>query len=104
MAGGMAHVGDGPDGTEYGSESSSDVGRVTVATELADGERLRIVKFLAYGWSSMRSLPAVRDQVVGALAQARHTGWEGLLAGQRGGPGRLWGAAGVELQGGAERA
>ena len=43
------------------------------------GERLRLVKFLAYGWSSERSTPAVRDQVGAALAEARHTGWEGLL-------------------------
>ena len=42
------------------------------------GQRLRLVKFLAYGWSSQRSLPALRDQVVAALAEARHTGWDGL--------------------------
>ena len=65
------------------SESGPDVGRVTVATELAEGARLRVVKFLAYGWSSQRSLPAVRDQVVAALTAARHTGWDGLLDGQR---------------------
>ena len=28
-----------------------------------DGERLRLVKFLAYGWSSRRSAPAIRAQV-----------------------------------------
>jgi alpha,alpha-trehalose phosphorylase len=102
MAAGMDHIVEGPEGTEYGTESSSDVGRVTVATELADGERLRIVKFLAYGWSSMRSLPAVRDQVVGALAQARHTGWDGLLAGQREYLDRFWESADVELEGDTE--
>ena len=32
--------------------------------------RLRVVKFLAYGWSSQRSLPALRDQV-GAAARRR---------------------------------
>ena len=41
---------------------------------------LRVVKFLAYGWSSQRSFPAIRDQVVAALSEARHTGWDGLLA------------------------
>jgi alpha,alpha-trehalose phosphorylase len=102
MSAGMDHVVEGPEGTEYGSESSSDVGRLTVATELADGERLRIVKFLAYGWSSMRSLSAVRDQVVGALAQARHTGWDGLLAGQREYLDRFWESADVELEGDTE--
>jgi alpha,alpha-trehalose phosphorylase len=102
MSAGMDHVVEGPEGTEYGSESSTDVGRLTVATELADGERLQIVKFLAYGWSSMRSLPAVRDQVVGALAQARHTGWDGLVAGQREYLDRFWESADVELEGDTE--
>jgi alpha,alpha-trehalose phosphorylase len=102
MAAGMDHVIEGPEGTEHSAEGSSDVGRVTVATELAEGESLRIVKFLAYGWSSQRSLPAVRDQVVGALAQARHTGWEGLLAGQREYLDRFWESADVELEGDTE--
>src|SRR5213076_324123 len=61
-----------------------------------------IVKFIAYGWSSQRSLPAVRDQVVGALAQARHTGWQGLLAGQREYLSRFWESADVELEGDTE--
>ena len=43
---------------------------MTVATELEPGERLRLVKLLAYGWSSQRSLPSVRDQVEAALASA----------------------------------
>ena len=102
MAAGMDHVIQGPESTEYAAEGSSDVGRVTVATSLAEGESLRIVKFLAYGWSSQRSLPAVRDQVVGALAQARHTGWEGLLAGQRQYLDRFWESADVELEGDIE--
>src|SRR5438445_6422485 len=73
MAAGMDHVVDGPDGTETAAESGPDVGRVTVATKLAVGERLRVIKFLGYGWSSQRSPSAVRDQVVAALTQARHT-------------------------------
>ena len=102
MSAGMDHLVDGPEGTEHASESGTDVGRVTIATELADGECLRVVKFLAYGWSSQRSLSAVRDQVVGALAQARHTGWEGLLAAQREYLDRFWESADVELEGDTE--
>ena len=49
--------------------SRDDLGRVTVATEVEPGQRLRLVKFLAYGWSSQRSLPSVRDQVEAALAE-----------------------------------
>ncbi len=102
MAAAMDHLVDGPDATEIGSESGPDVGRVTVATELASGERLRIVKFLAYGWSSQRSRPAVRDQVVAALTQARHTGWDGLLDAQRAYLDEFWDCADVELEGDVE--
>jgi alpha,alpha-trehalose phosphorylase len=102
MAAGIDHVVDGPDGTETASESGPDVGRVTVATELASGERLRVVKYLAYGWSSERSLPAVRDQVVAALTQARHTGWQGLVDGQRSYLDEFWETADVQLDGDLE--
>ena len=84
MAAGMDHVVEGPAGTETLAESAPDVGRVTVAANVAVGERLRLVKFLAYGWSSQRSLPAVRDAVVAALAESRHNGWDGLAGDQRG--------------------
>jgi alpha,alpha-trehalose phosphorylase len=83
MAAGMDHVVEGPDGTITESESDDDLARVTVSTELEPGQTLRIVKFLAYGWSSQRSLPSLRDQVDAALASAKRTGWEGLRAGQR---------------------
>src|SRR5205814_708930 len=102
MAAGMDHVVDGPDGTETASESGPDIGRVTVATELAAGQRLRVIKFLGYGWSSQRSLPAVRDQVVAALTQARHTGWDGLVEGQRVYLDDFWDSADVELEGDTE--
>jgi alpha,alpha-trehalose phosphorylase len=102
MAAGMDHVIDGPDGTEHAAESGPDVGRLTIATELAVGQRLRMVKFLAYGFSSQRSLPAVRDQVVAALTQARHTGWEGLLESQRTYLDDFWHCADLELEGDTE--
>ncbi len=102
MAAGMDHIVDGPAGTDMATESAPDVGRATVAANLAPGQRLRVVKFLAYGWSSQRSLPAVRDHVVAALAEARHTGWDGLLAGQRAYLDEFWTAADVELEGDTE--
>jgi alpha,alpha-trehalose phosphorylase len=55
MAAGMDHLIDGPDGTDAAAESFTDVGRVTVAADLPVGVPLRIVKFLAYSWSSRRS-------------------------------------------------
>ena len=102
MAAGMDHVIDGPDGTQTAAESAADVGRVTVAANLGVGQHLRLVKFVAYGWSSQRSLPAVRDLVVAALAEARHTGWEGLVESQRAYLDDFWDRADVELDGDTE--
>ncbi|MDP8925780.1 MAG: family 65 glycosyl hydrolase [Actinomycetota bacterium] len=102
MAAGMDHVVEGPPATQTTAESSEDLGRVTVATELEPGQRLRLVKFLGYGWSSRRSLPSVRDQVEAALAAARRSGWEGLLAAQRDYLDDFWDRADVELEGDAE--
>ncbi len=102
MAAAMDHLVEGPQGTETFAESFPEVGRVTVASNLEPGERLRLIKFLAYGWSSQRSLPALRDQAVAALVEARHTGWEGLLAGQRDYLDDFWQAADVELEGDTE--
>jgi len=102
MAAGMDHLVEGPDGTATAAECGPDVGRVTVASALEPGQCLRVVKFLAYGWSSQRSLPAVRDQVVAALTQARHTGWQGLVDGQRAYLDAFWDSADIELEGDAE--
>jgi alpha,alpha-trehalose phosphorylase len=102
MSAGIDHVVEGPDGTRTAGESGPDVGRVTVATRLAPGERLRVCKFVTYGWSSQRSRPAIRDQVVGALAQARLAGWEGLLEAQRAYLDEFWDCADVELEGDTE--
>jgi alpha,alpha-trehalose phosphorylase len=102
MAAGMDHVVEGPEGTETIAESAPEVGRVTVAANLGVGERLRLVKFLAYGWSSQRSLPAVRDMCVAALAEARHTGWDGLAGDQHDYLDNFWDRADVELDGDTE--
>src|SRR5215208_5563941 len=98
MAAAMDHVVEGPPGTQITVESGEDLGRVTVAAELEPGQRLRLVKYLGYGWSSRRSLPSVRDQVEAALAAARSTGWGGLLAAQRDYLDDFWEGADVELE------
>jgi alpha,alpha-trehalose phosphorylase len=102
LAAAMDHLVQGPENTETSTETAPDVGRVTIAADLAEGQSLKVVKFLAYGASSQRSLPAVRDLAVAALAEARHTGWEGLLASQRGYLDDFWGRADVELDGDTE--
>ena len=103
LAAGMDHIVEGPPGTETNPpEFGDDLGRVTVTADVEPGQRLCLVKFLAYGWSSQRSTAALRDQVAAALAEARHTGWEGLLAGQRSYLDDFWDRADVELDGDAE--
>jgi len=102
MAAAMDHLVEGPAGTEVATESSEDLARVTITADVEPGQRLRVVKLLAYGWSSQRSTAALRDQVAAALAEARHTGWEGLLRGQRQYLDDFWSRADVELEGDAE--
>jgi alpha,alpha-trehalose phosphorylase len=102
VAAGMDHLIDGPTGTDTATESRPDVGRVTIAADLAPGQHLRLVKFLAYAWSSRRSFSALRDEVVAALAEARHTGWDGLVAAQRAYLADFWAGADIELDGDTE--
>jgi alpha,alpha-trehalose phosphorylase len=102
MAAAMDHVVDGPDDVEITSESFPDVGRVLITCSLEPGQRLRVVKLLAYGWSSERSTDAVRDQVSAALAEAHHTGWDGLAQAQREYLDDFWSTADVELEGDLE--
>jgi alpha,alpha-trehalose phosphorylase len=102
VAAGMDHIIEGPERCSGEIMSSPDVCRLTIATVLRPGERLRVVKFLAYGWSSQRTRPALHDQVVAALAGAQLGGWDGLLAEQRDYLDEFWGGADVEIDGDAE--
>ena len=102
MAAGMDHEFDLPGQHRIRVLSSEDLGRVTCTADLEPGQRLRFVKFLAYGWSSQRSLPAITDQVEAALAGARNRGWDGLVAKQRGVLDEFWNRADVEIEGDPE--
>lgn len=102
VAAAMDHVVDGPPSTRTSAVAEEDLARVTVTSELEPGERLRLVKFVAYGWSSARSRPAVRDQVAAALAGARDAGWKGLLDAQRRYLDWFWARADVEVDGDPE--
>ncbi len=99
MAAAMDHVIDAPNATELALETHPDLARLTIASELAPGQTLRVVKLLAYGWSAQRTVAALRDQVAAALAGARHTGWQGLLDEQRAYLDRFWDRADVEIDG-----
>ncbi|MEO6891990.1 MAG: glycoside hydrolase family 65 protein [Ktedonobacteraceae bacterium] len=95
----MDHQIEGPADLVVESESYADVVRVSVTTRLKPGERLRIVKLMAYGWSRARSRPAIHDQIIAALSAARSTGWDGLLAEQRAYLDDFWTRANVEVEG-----
>jgi alpha,alpha-trehalose phosphorylase len=99
MAAGMDHVVDVPGRVEVHTDAAIDLARTTVICGLRPGQRLRIVKYLAYGWSSLRSRPALLDQVAAALAGARYTGWQGLLESQRRYLDEFWDCADVEVEG-----
>jgi alpha,alpha-trehalose phosphorylase len=99
VSAGMEHALDVPAGAETHTESDEDVGRFTVTARVEPGQRLRLVKFLAYGWSGQRSVPALRDQVESALLAARDTGWEALVQAQREYLDSFWERADVELEG-----
>ena len=99
VAAAMDHLVDGPAGTEASATVDPDIGRVAVTTVLEAGQRLEIVKLLAYGWSATRSRQALQDQVSAALTAARHTGWDGLVSEQRAYLDDFWAGADVEIDG-----
>ena len=102
MAAAMDHRVEGPDTCAHDLDVLPDIARATFTATLAPGERLALTKYLAYGWSAVRSIPAVRDQVAAALTAARHTGWDGLLQEQREFLDYFWDAADVVVEGDAE--
>jgi alpha,alpha-trehalose phosphorylase len=103
MAAGMDHVVDGPPNLTSSIEAFEDVARLTLTADLEPGQRITIIKFLAYSWSSRRGLDSVRAQAIGALAEAAHTGWDGLVAEQRAYLDDFWDRADVEIEGDPER-
>ena len=99
MAAAMDHEITGPDHSTQRIQASEDFARMTYGTFLRKGEKLRITKYLAYGWSSQRSVPALYDQVDAALVAVRHTGWQGLVDEQRAYLDEYWDGADVHVDG-----
>ena len=102
IAAGMFNEVDAPVPTQVVCDSHEDWGRVTITATLDAGQTLRVVKLVGYGWSAERSAPAVRDQVMAALAAAHAHGWDKLVADQRTFLDRFWESADVEVEGDAE--
>jgi alpha,alpha-trehalose phosphorylase len=98
----MDHVIDGPEDTETSIETYADLARLTIIATAAPGKPLRLIKFLGYGWSHERTVPAVHDQVVADVAGAVHIGWDGLVEQQRAYLDNYWDEADIELDGDPE--
>ncbi|MDT4914925.1 MAG: alpha,alpha-trehalose phosphorylase [Pseudonocardiales bacterium] len=103
MAAMMDHV-VGATGADLGSEITShpDWARLTLSTALSPGDALNLTKFVGYGWSSQRSVSALRDQVAAGLFNAREAGWDAVLAEQEAAFAEFWAGADVELDGPVE--
>jgi alpha,alpha-trehalose phosphorylase len=99
LAVGMDHVVQIPDSSTEDIEASGDLARYTLAARLPAGSSLRLVKYLAYGWSSRRSTEALRDQVEGALATAKLAGWDRLVREQRELLDAHWAQSDVQIDG-----
>ncbi|WP_433300054.1 glycoside hydrolase family 65 protein [Actinoplanes sp. CA-030573] len=102
MAAAMEHLVEAPGKHAITTEGHPDWLRTTVASKLEPGQKLRVVKLAAYGWSGSRSLPAIRDQVGAALASARLDGWEGLVEAQREYLDAFWDHSDVKVEGDPE--
>jgi alpha,alpha-trehalose phosphorylase len=98
----MWHVVEGPEGTDTRTDVSEDRASLTISADPSPGEPLRLVKLIGYSWSGQRSMPAVRDQVIAALAEAQHRGWDKLLAEQRAYLDGFWDRADIEIEGDLE--
>ncbi len=83
-------------------ESQDSWARLTVSTGLDRGEHLQLDKFVTYGWSRRRSVPALSDQVSAALTSVLDVGWAGAATEQADAYRDYWDGADVEIDGPVE--
>jgi alpha,alpha-trehalose phosphorylase len=102
MAAAMDHVIEGTPALRVTAESWPDSARVVAVDTLEPGQKLHLIKMVAYGWSQRRTQPALRDQVAAALVAARTAGWDQLLTEQSNYLAEFWSTADVELGGDQE--
>ncbi|WP_433727307.1 glycoside hydrolase family 65 protein [Actinoplanes sp. CA-051413] len=102
MAAGMEHVVTGGEGVVVESDGEPCWARTNVTGVLQPGATLTVVKTMAYGWSSIRSVPSLRDQVAAALIGARRSGFAGLLREQQEYLREFWDNADVVIEGDAQ--
>jgi alpha,alpha-trehalose phosphorylase len=99
LAASMDHTMEGTDRLTVRMEGSPDLARLTLVDKLGPGQSLKLVKLVSYGWSRVRTTPAVKDQVGAALAAARRMGWDELAQEQRNYLLQYWTHADVQLTG-----
>jgi alpha,alpha-trehalose phosphorylase len=99
LAAGMDHVVVSSDHATSLTQCEEDLGRVTITAQLEPGHPLRVVKFLAYHWSSQQSIEWLRDQVDASLEIARAEGFDSLVDDQRRHLDAYWAVADVDLDG-----
>ena len=103
LAAAMQHLVEAPHAYQQVTEGGPDVTRFVVAVPLEPGQQLRLVKFVAYGWSAVRThTAALEDQVEGALHAAENTGWAGLATEQQEYLADFWNRSDVQLDGDPE--
>jgi alpha,alpha-trehalose phosphorylase len=102
LAVGMEHLLDTEEEADTRTQSEPDLGRVTISAHLSPGRPLRLIKLLAYHWSSRQSIEWLRDQVDASLESAVAEGFDGLAASQRSFLDDYWETADVELDGNPE--
>ncbi|WP_116103702.1 glycoside hydrolase family 65 protein [Amycolatopsis thermalba] len=102
VAAAMDHQIESPDGLRTDILAEEDLARLSIAVDVPQGKVLRLTKFVGYGWSAQRSVPALRALADAALAGALQTGWDGLLAEQRAFLDDFWETADIEIDGDPE--
>jgi len=102
LAAGMEHIVEADAEVTTLTESEPDLGRVTLSVRLEPGRPLRVVKLLAYHWSSQQSMDWLRDQVDASLENALAESFDGLAAQQREVLDAYWDRADIELDGDPE--
>ncbi|MEO6091205.1 MAG: glycosyl hydrolase family 65 protein [Umezawaea sp.] len=99
MAAAMDHEIEVDDGMRTDIHVEDYLARFSAAVDVKAGQSLRLTKYLGYGWSGQRSVPALRAQVEAALAGALQTGWDGLLEEQRRFLDDFWDVADIKVDG-----
>ncbi len=98
----MDHLVDAPASVLVESHAHANGGMVTASAVLEPGQRLKVIKFVTYGWSGERTVDAISAQVIAGLTGAKQSGWDGLLAEQHAYLDDFWDRADVAIDGDEE--